>query len=39
MFGEGHVPEQRKAVTPLSPLVLMPSKLLLSAVLHLISAT
>jgi len=38
MFGEGHVPEQRTAVTPLPLLVLMPSKLL-SAVLHLVSPT
>jgi hypothetical protein len=39
MFGEGHVPEQRTAVTPLLPLLLMPSKLLVSAVQHLISPT
>ena len=39
MFGVGHVPEQRMAVTPLPLLVLMSSKLVLSAVLHLISPT
>jgi hypothetical protein len=39
MFGEGHVPEKRTVVTPLTPLVLMSSKLVLSAVLHLISPT